>query len=288
MNIPAEIKPGMPVTPEFIERAEAKMLGMEQASCEVIHRFGPGLYIRELRMKAGTFAIGHRQTTKHMNVMLCGRAIMLNPDGSTTELIAPQTFVSEPGRKIGYIVEDIVWQNIYATDKTDIDELESIYLEKSPVFMDDFENKRAISVLEHHASRSDYERMLVELGVTEEIVRAQSECTDDFIEMPEPVHPYRIVNSPIEGKGYFLTADAGSGDILAPAKIEEKRTPAGRYVNHSNTPNARMFPCEDGGIYLVAIKDIYGCRGGDNGQEVTVNYRESVKLITTLYNEVSP
>ena len=34
---------------------------------------------------------------------------------------------------------------------------------------------------------------------------------------------------------------------------------------------------DNGDIYLVALKDIAGCMSGDNGQEITIDYRESMQ-----------
>ena len=69
-----------------IEEIEKKMFEMEQAECPVIHSFAPGLYIRELRMKAGTLAIGHYQKTRHLNLFLKGRVMMFEPDGTKKSL----------------------------------------------------------------------------------------------------------------------------------------------------------------------------------------------------------
>ena len=39
-----------------------------------------------------------------------------------------------------------------------------------------------------------------------------------------------------------------------------------------------MVQGEDLDINLVAIKDIRGCHGGDNGEEITIDYRQAVSL----------
>ena len=100
-----------------VERIEQFMLSEQQVECPVIHRYGPGVYIRELKIPAGTLAVGHHQNFEHTNIMLKGRVTMLHDDGSTTELVAPALFIGKPGRKIGYIHEDMVWLNVYATNE---------------------------------------------------------------------------------------------------------------------------------------------------------------------------
>ena len=72
-----------------IAALESDMLQHEQADCPVIHRFGEGLYIREVRMKAGTLAIGHVQKSRHNNLFLQGRVLMIGEDGSDQGACCP-------------------------------------------------------------------------------------------------------------------------------------------------------------------------------------------------------
>src|SRR5213079_638452 len=114
-----------------VDLIEREFLKLPQVDCPVVHRFGPGIYIREVTVPAGSYAIGHAQRFEHMNVFLKGRVTVMNDDGTSTDLVAPMTFIGKPGRKIGYVHEDMVWQNIYATAETDIATLEATYLDKS-------------------------------------------------------------------------------------------------------------------------------------------------------------
>jgi len=68
------------------------------------------------------------------------------------------------------------------------------------------------------------------------------------------------------------------GEILAPARLGDKRTPIGRYTNHSHKPNAKM-EFYNGDIYLVATTGISGCQGGRLGDEITTDYRDNIKLL---------
>jgi len=120
-----------PVQIDPVEQLEAQMLKLPQVDCPVLHHFGPGIYIREVQMPAGTFAIGHRQKEHHFNVLLAGKVAILDDDGTPRVVSAPLMYSGKPGRKVGYIVEDVVWQNIYPTEETDIEKLESRFLDKS-------------------------------------------------------------------------------------------------------------------------------------------------------------
>jgi SET domain-containing protein len=77
----------------------------------------------------------------------------------------------------------------------------------------------------------------------------------------------------------IATADIAAGEPVAPARRGGKRTPAGRYTNHGAHPNAAMMMLENGDIDLVAIKAIGGCLGGMDGEEITVDYGETLKLV---------
>ena len=260
-----------------VEKMEGFMLTHEQASCPVIHRFGPGVYIREVMIPAGTLAVGHHQNFEHTNVMLKGRVTILNDDGTTTELIAPTIFVGKPGRKVGYIHEDIVWLNVYATDETDVEKLESTFITKSDTWSaGQIEDK--IKLLQHHSDRDDYDQMLTDLGVTEQIVRSQSENTQDMTSLPHGSYKIKVGPSKIEGNGLFATAAIASGEVIAPARIDGLRTIAGRFTNHSSRPNAMMARASGSDINLVAIQDIEGCRGGLDGDEITIDYRQAYEL----------
>lgn len=261
-----------------IEDAAKYMMTLPQAECPVIHRFGPGLYIREVLIPAGSYAIGHHQKFDHFNVLLKGRVTILNDDGTATELIAPMAFTGKPGRKVGFVHEDVVWQNIYPTTETDIDTLEYMFLDKSKEFVSFIESKKYIEKMDHEVDREDYRKCLNEYGFTEDIARSHSEMEHDRIDLPYGAWKIKVGDSSIEGKGLFATADISEGDLIANARINGCRTIAGRYTNHSKNPNAVMVKRMNGDIDLVALRNINGCQGGLNGEEITINYRDALSL----------
>ncbi|TXH43177.1 MAG: SET domain-containing protein-lysine N-methyltransferase [Desulfurellales bacterium] len=261
-----------------VEHAERTMLQHEQVSCPVTHYFGPGIYIRELRMSAGVLAIGHRQKCEHMNVLIKGRVLMLQNDGSTTEMSAPATFVGQPGRKMGWVLEDVVWQNVYATDVRDINTLESMFLDKSDAWGEVDVLKAQAAHAAHQATREDFQSMLAEYGISAETVWSQSLNESDQIDMPMGSWQFKTDASPIHGSGVFATTDAPAESVVGPARISGKRTPLGRYTNHSPTPNARMELLPNGDVQLVLTQPVRGCRGGENGDEVTIDYRQALSL----------
>ena len=80
-------------------------------------------------MPAGSIIVGKPHKTEHLCIMLQGRMKLLMKDGEVRELVAPMTFVGKPGRKIAYIIETVVFQNVFATDETDIEKLENMFVE---------------------------------------------------------------------------------------------------------------------------------------------------------------
>lgn len=104
---------------------------MPQVDCNTKHYFGPNIYIREVTMPAGSIVVGKPHRSEHMCVMLQGKMIIVSEDGERKELVAPMTFVGKPGRKIAYILETTVFQNILATDETDIEKLENMLVDNS-------------------------------------------------------------------------------------------------------------------------------------------------------------
>jgi hypothetical protein len=260
-----------------IDEIEQIMLTLPQVDCPVIHNFGEGIYIRELHMAAGTIAIGHLQRFNHFNVFLHGKVMMLNPDGTKTVLEAPLTFFADPGRKVGYVIEPLVWQNIYPNpdNETDIEKLEERWLIKSDSWKQHHELIKGIKTLECEVDRQDFHDALIEIGVSEEIVKEQSENDADQVTFVN--NRVMTADSPIHGKGLFATCPIQANEIIIPARINGSRTQAGRYTNHSANPNARMKKDDEGNIYLVSVRNIHGCKGGELGEEITVDYRQAYK-----------
>lgn len=263
----------------IVDQLEDHMLQLPQAECPVVHHFGPGLYIREVTLPAGILAIGHAQRYEHLNIMLTGAVAMLGDDGQVKVLCAPLIFTGQPGRKTGYVLETTTWLNVYPTDERDVDKIEAMFLDKSPVWQAHADAARQAAHASHEDDRADFFKLIGQAGFAPETVREQSENKDDQIEMPDG-HGLKVTirPSPIEGLGVFLSAPAEAEEVIAPARIAGFRTPVGRYTNHSKTPNARFVLADNGTIYLVANRRIAGCCGGDQGEEVTVDYRQALAL----------
>lgn len=264
-----------------VEQLESHMLQLPQAECPVVHHFGPGVYIREVTLPAGTFAVGHAQRHEHLNIMLTGKVAILGDDGNTKILQAPMIFVGQPGRKVGLILETCIWQNVYPNtdEERSIDELENKWLDKSSTWQSHQTAQQLQLIDLHQQDRDDFVEVARLSGFDLTTIRSQSENETDQIQMPEGQGvKVTIRPSPIEGLGVFLSFPVEEGEVIAPARIQGLRTPVGRYTNHSRNPNAIFVKTESGDIHLVAKRRIAGCSGGNQGEEVTVDYRQALAL----------
>lgn len=126
--------------------------------------------------------------------------------------------------------------------------------------------------------RGDYARFLAESCLNAAWVAAVSANPDDQVPLPDGWSA-RVATSPIHGLGMFATGSVARGAVIAPARIGGKRTPAGRYVNHSARPNALgvpRSPVPDADVDLVALRPILA------GEEITLDYREALRANRSL------
>lgn len=77
-------------------------------------------------------------------------AVIVNGEAKVIE--GPYIFTGKPGRKFAYIIEDTVFVNAYATDETDVDKLEEMFVDKSDawrVAQEEAVNLQAIEAAVH-------------------------------------------------------------------------------------------------------------------------------------------
>lgn len=261
-----------PFTEQDVLHLESAFLKEEQVDCPVTHHFGPGVYIREVIMPTGAYIIGHDHKHPQFNIMLEGRLTLIRSDGTHHELTAPQTFVGAPGKKIAYIHETVRWQNVYATAETDVETLEDWLYAPS----DNLTEARQLLTHDKGGDRADYAAALNDLGLAE--ADAEQIMGGEPSPMPHGSYKMQVSASSIHGKGVFSTAEIGAHEMIAPVRASGEWTPAGRFINHSKTPNAEWVASENGDLYLFASEDISGCKGGILGEEITVDYRQALPL----------
>lgn len=91
----------------------------------VKHSFAPGMYIREMFIPKGSVVVGKVHRTECLNLCIQGDIDLVTEEGDM-RVSAPFNAVSAPGtQKIGYAHEDTIWINVFRTDETDIERLET-------------------------------------------------------------------------------------------------------------------------------------------------------------------
>jgi hypothetical protein len=130
----------------------------------------------------------------------------------------------------------------------------------------------------HEEDRQDFLEVVKESGWTLEDIELVSKSREDCIPFPDGSYAICSGDSPIQGKGMFCTAPLREGSFIAPMRLGGKRTPAGYLINHSKNPNAMAMLNDMGDMFLVTTRDISGMRGGDLGEEITLDYRQVMKL----------
>ena len=93
--------------------------------CTLIHRFSPGVYVREFRMTKDSIVISKRHAREHIVMVLSGTASVTTEYG--TELIsAPTIFISHAGAKRVLVNHtDTVWATVHRTDACSVQEAEA-------------------------------------------------------------------------------------------------------------------------------------------------------------------
>ena len=71
--------------------------------------------------------------------------------------------------------------------------------------------------------------------------------------------------------GLFATRDFEPGETVCPGRLDGKRTPGGRFINHSALHNITPVLLE-GDIFAVAARKISA------GEELLVDYRSSMRV----------
>ncbi|MES2395813.1 MAG: hypothetical protein V4549_07410 [Bacteroidota bacterium] len=117
---------------EQIKSQEGAFIG-DSPICPLKHTFSEGIYVREIRIPAGTYIVGKLHKHAHPNFLLSGVVDVVTEQGTTT-LEGPMSMISPAGTKRAlYVKQDVVWVTIHSnpTNTQDLKELESIVIADS-------------------------------------------------------------------------------------------------------------------------------------------------------------
>ncbi len=245
---------------------EQNVMEHEQIPAPIYHTFGPGVYMRQIQAWDGSFLVGHTHRFPVQNIFLQG-SILAFDGGDVGRMDAPMVFTTPPGRKMGLVLRDMVWINVFPTDMTDVFEIECLYIDKSDPWWE------ALGQTLYTPHDHGFAQMLEDLGVTadqvwEDTIRESNQCP-----LPYGTYKCQTALSPIHGKGMFASAPIEEGEFIGLARVGNNRTPIGRFVNHSDWPTAYM---DDAG-QVFALQNMEGAVGGMLQDEILMDYRDNYR-----------
>ncbi len=132
----------------FIESEEKGVYGdgknlVNNEEFPVTNYFTDGLYMRHLKMKAGSFVISAIHHTNHFWFLLSGKVIV-KADNETVEHVAPCWSYSLKGTKrIVQCLEDCVWINIIANPSNNKD-MKKVENEFFSITMEEYNKKEKL------------------------------------------------------------------------------------------------------------------------------------------------
>lgn len=249
-----------------VDALERELLKMPQADIRTMHAFKPGIYERTIHIPAWTVLTGAAHKTAY-RVRLEKGVIGVNTDDGVKMLTAPFEFDAPAGvKRVGRVfADDVVWTDIYENpdDCHDFAILENRLYEVPECGLG--ENRMMLE-----RDRRDFDLFLGQIGITQEAMDSIVKIESDLMPMPDGFD-VELKSSKLHGTGLFVKRDFVAGEYICPGRIDGKRTPAGRFINHSTQPNAK--PVKNGdNIDAIALRHI------SSGDEILIDYRDSMRV----------
>ena len=249
-----------------VQALEAELLKMPQADIITEHTFFPGVYERKITIPAWTVLTGAAHKTDY-HVRLEKGTIAVNTDDGIKTFTAPFDFPAKAGmQRAGRVFEEeVVWVDVYPNldNCTDLAILENrLYVVPECGLAD--------SRTEEQKAKIDFGAFLHQMKMTQDEMDKIVHIESDLMDMPEGVD-VELRDSSIHGKGLFATRNFEAGETVCPGRLNGRRTPGGRFINHS--PNCNVKPKKEGDdIYAIAARKISA------GDELLVDYRASMRV----------
>jgi hypothetical protein len=251
-----------------IEALQENLLQMPQADIVTTHTFKPNVYERAIRIPAWTVLTGAEHKTDY-KIRLEKGTIAVNVGDEVKVMTAPCEFEAKAGaQRVGRVFdEEVIWVDIYNNPDNckDIAVLEErLYVVPTCGLG---ENRVALMI---QNAQNDYNLFVSQLGLDQAQINAIVQIESDLIDMPEG-YAVELRDSKIHGKGLFATKRFEAGEVICPGRINGKRTPAGRFINHSFDSN--VIPTLVGDDINAVAKRIIHI-----GEELLVDYRSSMRI----------
>lgn len=254
------------VTPDKVLALQDELFKLPQADIVTEHTFLPKVYERKITIPPWVVLTGAEHKTPY-RVRLEKGTIAVNTEDGVKVLTGPCEFEAAAGmQRAGRVFKDeVVWVDVYDNPDncTDIAALEDRLYAVPECGLGD--SRTMIQ-----KAQIDYGAFLHQLGMTQAELDVIVYIDSDLMDMPKGV-AVELRDSPIHGKGLFATCDFNAGDIVCPGRLDGKRTPGGRFINHSVDCNITPIKIDDD-IYALAARKISA------GDELLVDYRASMRV----------
>jgi hypothetical protein len=115
-----------------VDEIEAAISTCNPVECPVVHRFTPGMYIREIFMPAGTSVVSEIHMTEHPYVVSKGSVKVWTEHEGTVLIEAPFTGITKPGtRRVLSTITDTIWTTFHSNpdDGTNVDAIKNRIIE---------------------------------------------------------------------------------------------------------------------------------------------------------------
>lgn len=265
------------ISPEVMRQKvvalQDELLQMPQADIVTTHTFLPGVYERKITVPPWTVLTGAAHKTDY-RVRLEKGTIAVNVGTEVKVLTAPCEFDAKAGeQRAGRVFEEeVVWVDVYDNpdDCQELSVIEDRLYVVPECGLGDTRRRLAIE-----SARADYQLFLEQLGVDQDTMDAIVTIESDLIDMPEG-HDVELKESPVHGLGMFATRHFFAGEVICPGRLDGKRTPAGRYINHSCDANVMPYKFGDD-LYVIALKDV------GVGNELFIDYRNAMNINFGFY-----
>lgn len=245
---------------EKILKYEEVAKQLPQVEIPVNHYIHGGMYGREITIPKGTVLTGQIYKFDHFDIMVSGDITVSTDDDEPRRLTGFNLFKGMSGKKrAGYAHEDTHWITFHPYDGEDGEEIQKFITAENFDELNDFHSE---------INQADYSDYVQSIDMTQEEITAQVENEEDMIF--DTIDSVFVGESSISGKGLLSYLTVNAGDVICQARIDDKRTLAGRYTNHAVFANAEI-QITNNGADLVAIRSI------EEGEEITVNYRNVIK-----------
>ena len=109
---------------DLLNDLEVALSKLPRVELPVTHAFTPGMYIREIKIPAGTMLTSMTHKTEHPFVISEGAIKVTSDNEGSVIYEAPHTGITQPNtRRALHALTDVVWTTFHATTETDVEKI---------------------------------------------------------------------------------------------------------------------------------------------------------------------